>query len=783
MTVPEPAGSDLAAVAEKIARLRAEIARHELLYRVHSQPEISDAEYDALLRDLAGLEAQFPQFASSDSPTGKIGDDRTSGFATYRHRQPMQSLDNTYSPDELREFDARLRKLLGHEGACAGEGEVGQQGNPAGQAPLAYVVEPKIDGIAVSLTYERGRLVRAVTRGNGIEGDDITANVLTITTLPRELTPSAGAPLPERVEVRGEIFMSLAEFERINAERAAAGEPLYANPRNLCAGTIKQKEASEVARRRLEIALYALGHCEPLGALPESQRAVQARLREWGLPVVEKFWTAQGADEVWRAVQELESLRSRFAYATDGAVVKLDSLALQREAGATAKAPRWAIAYKFAAERAETLLTDITLQVGRTGVLTPVAELRPVQLAGTTVSRATLHNFDEIARKDIRIGDWVFVEKAGEIIPIVVGVNLARRMPVPYQPPQVCPECGTPLVRVEGEVALRCPNYDCPAQARARVRHYASKACVDIDGLGEAMVETLMAKGWVRDIADIYRLRREDLLTLGKRVEKSTDALLVAIEASKRVELWRVIHGLGIMHVGASVAKNLARRFGSLEALAAASLSDFLGPKKESLVEGIGETMARAIVAHFEQPQTRTLLADLRDLGIAPVPPAGSGEGAAPAVFLGKTFVLTGTLPDMTREEAAAKIEAAGGKVSSSVSKKTSYLLAGENGGSKLEKARSLGVPIIDQAEFLRLLEAPPSPPAVAEPPENAPAATLNHPAALTVSPISAAFANEAESPSDLPAPPDPALVQPAKPKASPKVISSEELLAPSTLF
>jgi len=704
-------------VVGKIAKLRAALARHDDLYYRAALPEISDADYDALKRELSDLEAQFPLFAVADSPTQRVGDDRTSGFATYRHRQPMHSLDNTYSPEELREFDARLAKLVGRgaEGRSAkGETEDAENGQGAAPAPLDYVVEPKIDGVAVSLTYERGRLVRAVTRGNGVEGDDITDNALTIATLPRDLAAisvaagatlhSGGTPLPELVEVRGEIFMTHAEFERINAERAAAGEPLYATPRNLCAGTIKQKDAHEVARRRLDIALYAVGHCEPPSALPSTQHEVQARLRAWGLPVVERFWRARGADEVWRAIGELDALRTTFAYATDGAVVKLDSLALQREAGATAKAPRWAIAYKFAAERAETLLTDITCQVGRTGVVTPVAELRPVHLAGTTVSRATLHNFEEIARKDIRIGDWVFVEKAGEIIPIVVGVNLARRMPVAYEPPVLCPECGTPLVRIEGEVALRCPNYDCPAQVRARVEHYASKACVDIDGLGEAMVATLVAKGWVRDIADIYRLRREALLTLGKSRAKSTDSLIAAIEASKRADLWRVIHGLGIMHVGAAVAKDLARHFGSLERLAAATLDDFLGPKKESLIEGIGETMARAIVGHFARPEANALVATLRELGVVPIPPKrGSGAG----VFAGKTFVLTGSLPSMTRDEATARIEAAGGTVSSSVSKKTSYLLAGEGGGSKLEKAQKLGVPIIDETGFIRMCHVP----------------------------------------------------------------------------
>jgi len=709
MTAPSEASAP-----ERIATLRAELARHDELYYRAAQPEISDADYDTLKRELADLEAQFPLFAQAHSPTQRVGDDRTSGFASYRHRQPMQSLDNTYSPDELREFDARLAKLVGGEIGGGSMAPAGENKTESAVPLLDYVVEPKIDGVAVSLTYERGRLVRAVTRGNGVEGDDITENALTITTLPRELARGDAllaelgkAPLPELIEVRGEIFMTHAEFERINAERAAAGDSLYANPRNLCAGTIKQKDAREVARRRLEIALYAVGHCEPASALPATQHAVQERLRAWGLPGVEKFWRARGADEVWRAIGELDAIRATFAYATDGAVVKLDSLALQREVGATAKAPRWAIAYKFAAERAETLLTDITCQVGRTGVVTPVAELRPVHLAGTTVSRATLHNFEEIARKDIRIGDWVFVEKAGEIIPIVVGVNLARRMSGVYEPPTSCPECGTPLVRIEGEVALRCPNYDCPAQVRARVEHYASKACVDIDGLGEAMVATLVAKGWVRDIADIYRLRREDLLTLGKKVEKSTDALLAAIETSKRAELWRVIHGLGIMHVGAAVAKDLARHFGSLEALAAATLEDFLGPKKESLIDGIGETMARAIVGHFARAEARALLSALGELGVAPTPPTTAASGLG--VFSGKTFVLTGTLPSMSRGEATAKIEAAGGTVSSSVSKKTNYLLAGEGGGSKLEKAQKLGVPVIDETEFMQFLASPAS--------------------------------------------------------------------------
>ena len=661
---------------QRIADLRAQVARHDELYYRQAKPEITDFEYDRLKRELADLETQFPQFKAADSPTTRVGDDRLEGFATYRHRQPLQSLDNTYSEADLRAFHQRLVKLFGRE-------------------DLAYVVEPKIDGIAVSLTYEKGAFVRAITRGSGFEGDDITANAKTIRTLPSRLKAVRGARLPDVIEIRGEIYMTLAEFERINREREEAGEVLYANPRNLTAGTIKQLDPREVARRKLEIVLYGVGFCEP--AVMETQSGVHGLVRAWGLPAVEKFWTTHGIDETWKTVQELDKLRHSFAYGTDGAVVKLDSLAQQREAGSTSKAPRWAIAYKFAAERAETRLNAITVQVGRTGVLTPVAELEPVVLAGTTVSRATLHNRDEIARKDIRVGDYVFVEKAGEIIPAVVGVNTERRPKdsAPFLFPGKCPVCGTRIVQYEGEVALRCPNPDCPAQVRRRVQHFASKAGVDIEGLGEAMVDTLVEKGWVKSITDIYRLKRDDLLTLGKSVEKSTDNLLAAIDASKRVELWRFINGLGITHVGVAAAKDLALKFGSLEALAEAKRDDLL------TIEGIGETMADAIITYFNEPKNRTLVSRLLTIGVAPIAPARPAGGSALA---GKTFVLTGTLPTLTREAAAAKIEAAGGKVSGSVSRKTSYVLAGEETGSKLEKAKSLGVSVIDEAEFLRML-------------------------------------------------------------------------------
>jgi DNA ligase (NAD+) len=667
---------------KRIAALRIELARHAELYYRQAKPEIADQDYDRLERELADLEKQFPELAIQESPTARVGDDRLEGFSTYRHRLRMQSLDNTYSETELREFHQRLVKLFGRE-------------------KLAYVIEPKIDGLAVSVTYEKGKLTRAVTRGNGEEGDDITVNARTIRTLPHELKAGKDHPVPDIIEIRGEVYLTLAEFQRINKEREEAGEPLYANPRNLAAGTIKQLDSKEVAQRKLEIVLYGVGFCEP--AVADSQNHYHELVKRWNLPTLERYWKAAGIDEVWVAVKELDELRHAFAYATDGAVVKLDDFRLQREAGSTSKAPRWAIAYKFAAEQAETRINAITVQVGRTGVLTPVAELEPVILAGTTVARATLHNQDEIARKDIRIGDYVLVEKAGEVIPAVIEVNLKRRTPecIAYKMPDKCPVCGTATIQLEDEVATRCPNVNCPAQVRRRLGHFVSKACLDIDGMGGAMIDELVDKGWVKELPDLFKLRREDLLTLGKSVEKSTDNLLAAIEKSKGCELWRLIHGLGIPHVGVSAAKDLANHFRDIEKLSTATMENFIA-NKETVIPGIGETMGSAIVGYFSEPRNRNTVAALLQAGVKPQGPVA--KIASSNTFAGKTFVLTGTLPTMTREEAGEKIEAAGGKVSGSVSKKTSYVLAGAEAGSKLEKAQQLGVPVIDEAELVRML-------------------------------------------------------------------------------
>ncbi len=658
---------------KRIEQLRAEVRRHDELYYRQAEPEISDFDYDALKRELADLESANPELPLDASPTTTVGDDRVEGFVSYRHLLPMQSLDNTYSEDEFVEFVGRVEKGLEIE-------------------KPHFTVEPKIDGVAVSLTYENGDLVRAVTRGNGIEGDDVTANVRFIESLPERL---AGTVIPDLIEIRGEIFMQVEEFERLNAERREAGLELFKNPRNLAAGTVKMLDRAEVAKRKLDIVLYGLGECRP--AVVSSQCEYRKQLEEWGLPIVERFWEVQGAEAAWKAVEELDAIRADFAFPTDGAVVKLDSFRQQDSLGATSKAPRWAIAVKFAAEQAETILDRITIQVGRTGSLTPVAELQPVQLAGTTVSRATLHNQEEMARKDVRVGDTVIVEKAGEIIPAVVRVVLEKRPAnsVPFVFPSECPACGTAVSKIEGEVAVKCLNIECPDQIRGRLEHYASRQCLDIEGLGEAVVDQLVSKGAVSNISDIYRLDYEQVVGLEKFAEKSARNLLAAIEASKGVELWRLLHGLGIPQVGASAAKDLAKAFGSVKELTAASLERLVE------VDGIGEKTARGIMAYFADEKNAAVVAALFEAGMNPEAPEMLSE--EDAIFAGKTFVITGTLPTLKRNEAKALVESKGGKVAGSVSKKTDYLVAGEAAGSKLTKAESLGVEIIDEARLLEL--------------------------------------------------------------------------------
>ncbi len=660
-----------------MAALRREIERHERLYRIENAPEISDQEFDRLVRELEDLEAQYPELASPDSPTRRIGDDRQPGFVTVRHYQPMQSLDNTYSKEELFEFDRRLARLLGAE--C-----------------LTYLVEPKIDGLAISLVYRHGRLERAVTRGNGEEGDDVTANVRTIRSLPQTLP---GADAIELMELRGEVYLTLAEFERLNRERQQAGLPRFMNPRNLASGTLKLLDPGLVAQRRLEIVCYGAG------ALQGISFAYQHELREhflrWGLPTLERVWLVHGIAAAWQAIQELDGLRGQFAYPTDGAVLKLDDLAGQRRAGTTAKAPRWAISYKFPAAQAVTRLRHITIQIGRTGILTPVAELEPVEIAGTTVSRATLHNEDEIRRKDIREGDWVVVEKAGEIIPAVVRVVLERRPPgiPPFDFQARIRELGYAAERLPGESAWRLKSSDNPLQLRRQLEHFAGRNAMDIDGLGPEIIKQLVETGLVRDIADLYGLREEDLLGLEKVGEKLARKLIESIAASRDADLWRVLHGLGIPLIGAETAKLLAATFRSIGPLMQASAATL------NAIEGIGPKMTESLVAYFSDPVNIERIRRLyQEAGLkmeSTLPPPGKGGTLA-----GRTFVLTGTLPHWSREEAKARIEAAGGKVTSSVSRQTDYVVAGDAPGSKLAKARELGIPVLDEQGLRQLLES-----------------------------------------------------------------------------
>ncbi|MDR2862868.1 MAG: NAD-dependent DNA ligase LigA [Puniceicoccales bacterium] len=684
MSIPD---SQSSVTVARITALRAELARHDVLYYLQANPEITDFQYDQLRRELNTLLGGLPGAVAAGGETP--GDDRAEGFAKVQHRAPMLSLDNVYHPGEFAAFITRLQKLL-----------------PPGE-PLDFVVEPKIDGLAVSLTYEHGRLTRAVTRGNGAVGDDITRNVGTIASLPSALEGDA----PERIEIRGEIYMTNAEFLRINAEREAAGLPLYANPRNLAAGTVKLLNPAETAVRKLEIVLYGFGFCEPADAFA-SLSAFHAALVRWKLPAVEFFKKASGADAARDAIEQLDRLRRDFTYPTDGAVVKLDSLPAQALAGATSKFPHWAIAYKFAPEQAGTRLRAITLQVGRTGAITPVAELEPVELAGTTVSRATLHNADEIARKDIREGDFVVVEKAGEIIPQVVRVVAEKRDAgiAPFDFAARLTELGLDAVRPEGEVVWRLKTPTREQQIR-RLAHFASKQCLDIENFGQAVAGALVEAGLANRPCDLYGVSKNQLLGLDKFADKSADNLLSALEASKRRELWRLIHALGIPNVGMQTAKDLARHFKVLDALAAAGYGDFrrrlVGKKgqelkdEESIVNGVGVVVAQSIITWFSDPEHRDLVEKLRTAGLNF---SGEGMGSAAGALAGKTFVLTGTLSALGREEAREKIEAAGGRVSGSVSAKTDYVVAGEEAGSKLTKAVELGVPVLDEAGLLALL-------------------------------------------------------------------------------
>jgi len=656
-------------IEQRVARLRQEIQRHNARYFQDAQPEIGDREYDTLVSELRQLEETHPEFRKSDSPTDRVGGEPLDAFSAVAHLVPMQSLDNTYSAAELREFLARVVKLTT-------------------RADLSFSIEPKVDGVAISLLYEKGHLIRAATRGDGTRGDDVTQNIRTIRGVPHVLNGIA----PDQVEVRGEIFLPKAEFERINHQRDEGGLPAFANPRNAAAGSLKQLDPQSVAKRGLAGIFYGFGAWseDP----PRTGLAMFQAFRKWGLPIPEVILQANTPDDVLAAVEEIGRLRHGFAYETDGAVVKLDDLTLRLKLGATAKSPRWAIAYKYEPERAVTRLLAITIQVGRTGVLTPVAELQPVLVSGSTVSRATLHNEEEIARKDIRIGDFVVIEKAGEVIPAIIEVknDLRTGAEIVFHMPATCPSCGEPVVK-DG-VAWRCINPACPAQLRRRVEHFASRGAMDIEGLGEALVAQLVEARLIKTISDIYRLESPTLLTLERMGKKSADNLLAAISASRDRPLSRLLHGLGIPHIGISSARDLATRYRTMDALAAADVPSLLE------VHDVGEIMAVAIYEWFRTPSATSLLEELRHAGLNVE--EGSAEEMSQSLA-NTTWVITGSLT-MARDEVADMIRARGGKVTGSVSKKTTHVLAGEEAGSKLTKAEELGIPVLDEAAFRVLL-------------------------------------------------------------------------------
>jgi DNA ligase (NAD+) len=669
-------------VEREAARLRDEINRHNRLYYVEAAPEISDKEYDLLLKRLEAIEAAHPELVSPDSPTQRVGGEPIGGFRQVEHAVPMLSIDNTYNEDEVREWDARVRRGLT-------EGEA-----------VRYVVELKVDGVAVSLRYEGGKFVLGATRGDGYRGDDVTQNLRTVRGIPLAL----GDHPPEVLEVRGEVYMPNSELARLNDLRREAGEAPFANPRNATAGSLKLLDPRLCARRRLLFVAHGLG--EARGLLLKSFSKVLEAIKGWGVPVTPHTAVYDSIEPVLEHARAWADRRNALDFQTDGLVVKVDDLGQRERLGARSKSPRWVIAYKYEAEQAISRVLGITVQVGKTGKLTPVAELAPVQLAGTTVRRATLHNADEIARKDVRVGDAVVIQKAGEIIPQVVRVEADSRTgdETPFAFPAHCPSCGAPADRAEEEVDFRCTNTPsgCPAQLKEWVRYYASRDAMDVEGLGEKLIDQLVDGGLVRSLADVYRLDESTLAGLERMGKKSAKNLVAALEGSKGRTLDRFVTGLAIRHVGTRVAEILAERFQTLDALRVATLEDLLA------VPGLGPVVASSVHEFFQNPEHHRQIDDLLSVGVRPAPVRADPVARAGLPLAGKTFVITGTLPNRTRPEAEAFIKRAGGKVTGSVSKSTSYLVAGEEAGSKLDKARQLGVAILSEAQLERLAAGEP---------------------------------------------------------------------------
>ena len=657
--------------ARRAEELRALLREASYRYYVLDAPTLSDAEYDRLFRELEELEKAHPELATPDSPTQRVGAAPSEKFAKVTHRRQMMSLANAMSDEDLVEFDARVHRLLGEE-------------------KVRYVVEPKLDGLAVTLTYENGRFTQGATRGDGLVGEDVTQNLRTIKAVPLQLTGVA----PALFEARGEVFIPKRDFVRMNEEREKAGEQTFVNPRNSAAGSLRQLDPRETARRPLSIFFYEVGE----GATFETHWQKLARLRELGLRTNPENRLCESLDEVRAAYRDLLARRHEIPYEIDGAVVKVDSEDQRRRLGAVSRTPRWAIAWKFPAEEEATTVEDIFVSVGRTGALTPVAALKPVHVGGVTVSRATLHNEDELRRKDVRVGDRVFLRRAGDVIPEIVRVIVESRPPggLPeFQMPRTCPVCGAAVERLPDEAVTRCTNLSCPAQLVGRLRHFASRGAMDVAGLGEETCIRLVENGLVKTPADVYSLTRDQWLSLERMGEKSVDNLLAALEASKKTSLRRFIYALGIRMVGEATALALARRFSSVQALLDASLDDLQG------VRDVGPEVARHIYNFVQNPENRIAIKRLVDAGVSPEPGA---QVASAGPFAGKTVVLTGTLAGYTREEAKAEIERRGGRVAGSVSRKTDMVVAGEDAGSKVKKAQELGVRVVDEAGFREML-------------------------------------------------------------------------------
>ena len=685
MTAPE----------ERLKRLRDAIRHHEERYYIHNDPEISDQEFDALLHELERLEADHPDLVTADSPTQRVAGRPIDSFETVEHLVPMLSLDNAYNDAELRAFDERVRKGAGADGDAIG-----------------YVAELKIDGFSIALTYDDGRLIRGATRGSGTSGDDVTINVRTIRAIPLTLR---GTPPPGRIEIRGEVYLPRAAFERINREMEDAGEPPYANPRNTASGTIRNLDPTLVARRRLGAFVYQLVASGPGDGGPFATHADSlTAMREWGLPVERHWRRCAGIDEVAAFCAEWADKRQTLAFDTDGVVVKVDALAMRERLGTTAKFPRWATAFKFPAQQATTTLKAIEVNVGRTGAVTPYAVLEPVKLAGSTIGMATLHNAEDVARKDLRPGDRVLIEKGGDVIPKVVKAILPHPDGVPrrdpWQMPTRCPECQSALHRDEEEVVWRCENTSCPARLRRSLEHFASRSAMNIEGLGASIVDQLIDQGLVHDFADLYHLTAGQLETLvvapkeprseravPRKLGKVGINVVAQLERSKGNDLSRLIYALGIRHVGEKAAATLARHFRTMDRIMSEP------PEALQSVAEIGPVVAASVRAFADEPRNRTLVARLRDAGVnmesQAAPPSDT-----PGPLSGKTVVLTGTLAAMSREQATEELERLGAKVSGSVSKKTSYLVFGADAGSKLEKARQLGVETLDEEKFLTLI-------------------------------------------------------------------------------